>query len=227
MTDTLLIDLDDTILDFHASEARAIRLTLTEMGVDATDEVVKLYSRINDEEWKKFERGETTREILVVHRFRRLYEALGVERDALATKKIYEIRLGDDPIFLSGAKDALAALAAQYDLYLVSNGTCIVQDRRVRDGDLERYFKGIFISERVGFNKPHRDFFDHVFGCIGEDRRATAAIVGDSLTSDILGGINAGIKTIWVNTRGNAPREGIVPDVTVACLKDVLEVLQG
>ncbi len=218
MIDTLLIDLDDTILDFRAAEANAIRLTLGELGVQNDEETIRLYSRINDEEWKRLERGETTRERLVVHRFERLYETIGASADAAQTKRIYERRLGDGHDYLPGAREALELLAPRYHLCLVSNGTCIVQDRRLADAALLPLFREVFISERVGFHKPNRDFFDHVFSVIGEDKRATTAIVGDSLTSDILGGINAGIKTVWINTRAVPENPAIAPHMTAPSL---------
>ncbi len=225
MLDTLLLDLDDTILDFHLAESNAIRLTLSELGLPHDDATAQLYSRINDEEWKKLERGETTRRRLVVHRFERLFEALGVVRDADATQKIYERRLGDGHTYLPGAREALELLATRYDLYLVSNGTCIVQDRRLADACLLPLFREVFISERVGLKKPDATFFDYVFSVIGEAKRATSAIVGDSLTSDILGGKNAGIKTVWVNTRAKPASEELRPDLTVSSLAEAVDLL--
>ncbi len=225
MYDTLLLDLDDTILDFLASENSAIRLTLADMDVPYDDAVIDLYSRINEEEWKKMERGETTREELVIHRFMRLYEILGITRDATATQRIYERRLGDSPVYLPGAREALETLATRYDLYLVSNGLCVVQDRRLADANLLPLFQGIFISERVGYNKPQAEFFDRVFSVIGEERRARTVIIGDSLTGDILGGIRAGIRTIWVNTRDRAGNPAILPDCTVSSLVEAVDMI--
>ncbi len=225
MLDTLLLDLDDTILDFHLAEANAIRLTLRDFGLPSDDETAGLYSRINDEEWKRLERGETTRPRLVVHRFERLFEALGVTADAVAAQAIYERRLGDGHAYLPGAREALETLATRYDLYLVSNGTCVVQDRRLADADLLPLFREIFISERVGLYKPHHDFFDYVFSVIGEDKRATSAIIGDSMTGDIRGGLNAGIRTVWVNTRNKPALPGVTPDLTVSSLAEAVDLL--
>ncbi len=227
MTDILLIDLDETILDFHASEAKAIRRTLAQMDVPPTDENAALYSRLNDEEWKRYERGETTRERLVVHRFERLYAILGIERDALATKQIYERMLAEGHDLLPGAREALEYLSHRFALYLVSNGTAKVQDSRLALADLNRYFKGIFVSERVGYNKPKKEFFDVVFATLGEDARERAIILGDSLTSDILGGINAGIGTVWINTRALPPREDIVPDSSFPSLAAFVTYLKS
>ncbi len=225
MLTTLLIDLDDTILDFRLAEANAIRTTLSELDLPHDDETIRLYSRINDEEWKRLERGETTRDRLVVHRFERLFEALGVTRDAPVTKRIYERRLGDQHTYLPGAREALETLATRYDLYLVSNGTCIVQDRRLADAALLPLFREVFISERVGLKKPDASFFDHVFTVIGEERRATAAIIGDSLTSDIRGGVNAGIRTVWVNTRALPADPALTPTLTVPSLAEAVDLL--
>ncbi len=226
MINTLLIDLDDTILDFHAAEDDAIRRTFEEIGLAYDEETLRLYSRINLEEWKKLEAGTTTRDYLIIHRFERLFDALGVAGDATRTQRIYERRLGDVHTFLPGAYEALITLARKYELHIVSNGICIVTDRRIEEAGLVPLFQGIFVSESVGYNKPNRDFFDHVFSVIGEDKRATSCIIGDSLTSDILGGINAGIKTVWINTRGLPASDTIRPDLTAPSLAACIPLLE-
>ena len=201
MFEILLLDLDDTILDFHMQEAVAIRKTLETAGIDPTDATCERYSQINDMHWKMLERGEITREQVLHGRFQVLFAELGVQRDTIPVVANYSHNLSEGHYFLPGALEAVQALQKQYRLFLVSNGTAVVQYKRIRNAALEPYFEEIFISQDVGFNKPAKGFFDYCFARIKDFDPEKTLIVGDSLSSDILGGQNAGIKTCWLNPK--------------------------
>ena len=223
----ILLDLDDTILDFSWAERQAICRTLTAFGIEPTEEVCALYSRINLEHWRRLERKEITREELQVSRFRQLQQELGVEGDAKRFADTYVSHLSQGHCFLPGALETLQVLQKSHRLFLVTNGTAPVQYGRLKSADLFKYFEKIFISEEVGANKPHKEFFDRCFSEIPGFEPAEAMIVGDSLSSDIRGGINAGIATCWVNTRGRAPRADIQPDYEIEALPQLLPILEG
>ena len=206
----LFLDLDDTILDFHAAERTAISSTFREMGIEPTERTLRRYSEINRSCWERLERGELSREQVLSERFRLLYAELSGDASPERTQQTYEYKLSLEHPFIEGGRELLDALYGKYDLYIASNGTASVQDRRIADTDIAKYFKGIFISQRVGYNKPAREFFDACFSSIEGFDLASAMIVGDSLTSDILGGINAGIMTCHFNPRGLPPREDII-----------------
>ena len=210
MFEFLLLDLDDTILDFHKAEGIAIRKTFAHFGVDPTDAVVARYSVINKEHWARLERRELTREQVVVGRFAQLFHELGVAADATACARQYEHFLSQGHWFLPGAEEALAALSKKYRLFLVSNGTAIVQKGRLDSSGIRKYFEKIFVSQEIGANKPSLQYFDAVFAQIPGFDKTKAMIVGDSLSSDILGGINAGIATCWVNP-SHAPANPKIP----------------
>ncbi len=195
MIKNILIDLDDTILDFKTSEARAVTDTLLHFGFTPTREAVELYSKINDEHWKKLEQGELTREQVLVGRFQVLFDKLGITADSYAARVYYENSIKQCVDFIEGAKDLLESLHEKYSLYLVSNGTAVVQDSRIKIADIGKYFKGIFISQRVGYNKPSPLFFEKVFESIVDFKREETIILGDSISSDIAGGRGVGIKT--------------------------------
>ena len=161
MFDILLIDLDDTILDFHKQEKVAIEKTLLDAGISPTQENCALYSRINDSYWKRLERGEVTREQVLLGRFEELFSTLGIAGDPADTAKAYMINLSRGHYYLPGAEQAVAQLSKQYRLFLVSNGTTVVQEPRIQSADLEKYFEGIFISQKIGINKPAKGFFDY------------------------------------------------------------------
>ena len=222
----VLLDLDDTLLDFHRAEAEAIRHTLAEVGIDPTDETVSLYSRINRSCWAKLETGEYTREEVLHKRFDMLFDTLGVMGDAHETQKLYEYRLSLGAYYLDGAEDLLDGLFGKYRLYLATNGIVNVQARRIKDSGIGKYFDAIFVSERIGYNKPDKRFFDCAFSEIPDFSHEETIIVGDTLTSDILGGINAGIKTIYFNPNRRKNDTGITPDYEIGSLPELKELLK-
>ena len=222
----LFLDIDDTIFDFKRSEAEALRGTLSELGIEPREETISLYSRINQSQWEALERGETTRDALLIRRYELLFEALGVSCDARSAQKIYERRLSQSYYFLAGAQDALSELFGKYKIYFASNGTAIVQDGRISLSGIDKFAEDIFISERIGHNKPSREFFEACFERIEGFRREEAIIVGDSLSSDILGGINAGIKTCLFNPKGKELTGNITPSYVIYELKELRTLLE-
>ena len=212
MIQFVFLDLDDTILDFKMAEDVALRATLREFGVEPTDAIVKRYSEINDSQWKLLERGTLTRAEVKLRRFVLLFEELGVLCDAEAARAFYEKRLGVGHYFLDGALEMLNALHGKYRLFIVSNGTTAVQKGRLASAAIEPFFESIFLSEEVGSVKPEKLFFERCFAEIAEFDPAQSIILGDSLTSDIQGGKNAGICTCWFNPFGKPHTGGIVPD---------------
>ena len=226
MIKNVLLDLDDTLLDFHRAEAEAIRHTLAEIGIDPTDETVALYSKINRSCWAKLETGEYTREEVLHRRFDMLFATLGVSGDSHETQKLYEYRLSLGAYYLDGAEELLDGLLGKYRLYLATNGIVNVQTRRIKDSGIGKYFDGIFVSERIGYNKPDKRFFDTAFLEIPSFDHRETVIIGDTLTSDILGGINAGIKTVYFNPRGLKNDTGITPDYEIGSLNELPELLK-
>ncbi len=203
MIKNILFDLDDTIFDFKKSEAVAISNTLSELGAVPSAFIIKRYSEINDSMWKQLEKGTLTREQILVMRFAVLFEEFGIQANPAETRKIYEKHLSSGHFFIDGALDVIKKLYKKYNLYIVSNGTATVQKGRLESSGIEKYFKKIFISQNIGYNKPDIRFFKKVFEQIENFRSDEIIIVGDSLTSDIQGGINAGIKTVWYCPNGS------------------------
>ena len=226
MIEFLFLDLDDTILDFHKAERIAIAKTIRDFGVEPTEEVLQRYHVINKWHWEQLEQGKLTRAEVLENRFKVLFSELGVEVDAEKVARTYEKNLGTGHWFLPGAEEAVDALSKKYRLFLASNGTASVQKGRMTSANLYRFFETVFVSQEIGYNKPAKAYFDACFSRIPDFDPAKCLMVGDSLTSDILGGINAGIKTVWVNP-GHAPgRPDIVPDYEIEGLKDLPALLE-
>ena len=227
MFEYIFLDLDDTILDFGWSEHQALTGTLTAFGIDPTPELCQRYRQINLEYWRALERKEVTQEQLKVRRFQQLLQELGREGDPAAMGDLYLQRLGQGHCFLPGAMETLQLLVKKYRLFLVTNGNPPVQYGRLESAGITHYFEKLFISMEIGHNKPSVEFFDHCFSQISGFDKKKAIIVGDSLFSDIRGGINAGITTCWVNPNHRPVLEDIVPDYQIENLPQLLPLLEG
>ncbi len=227
MIKAVLLDSDDTILDFTLAEHIALKKTLAEVGIEPKDETIALYSEINKRHWEMLERGELTRAEVLTQRFDRLFEALGIDGDSAATQASYEHNLSIGHYFIPGAVELLESLYGKYKLYMVTNGNEKVQVPRLKSADIGHFFEEIFISQRIGFDKPRIEFFDRCFAQMPEYEKDEMIIIGDSLTSDIQGGINAGIHTCWFNPRGKQGREDIVPEFMVKSLDEIPELLES
>lgn len=199
MVEFLLLDLDDTILDFHKAERVSIAKTLQFFGAEPIEPVLARYHAINKWHWEQLEQGLITREKLLVSRFSMLFDELGIKADPDACSRHYMEQLASGHYFMPGAEAALESLQEKYRLFLVSNGTAEVQRRRMESANLYRFFEDVFISQEIGVEKPSKLFFDRCFEKIPDFDVAKAMIVGDSLSSDMQGGRNAGIATCWVN----------------------------
>lgn len=226
MMEFLFIDLDDTVLDFHKAEKIALGKTFRFFGLEPTETVMTRYKQINIAHWQMLERKELTRDQVVVGRFRQLFEEFGISVDPVQVANRYEDDLSVGHYFLPGAEDALKSLSQKYKLYLASNGTAKVQAGRLKSANISHYFEEIFVSQEIGANKPDRVYFDRCAERIPGYDPQKAMIVGDSLTSDIQGGINAGIKTVWVNPAHKSHPEHIAPDYQIESLSQLEALLE-
>ena len=221
MIRNVLFDLDDTLFDFHKAEKIALTKTLVHFGIDPTEETLALYSTINAAHWKRLELGEISREEVKVGRYRELFKTIGVECDPVKATAYYESMLAIGHYFMPGAPELLEELYRKYRLYIVSNGTAKVQEGRIGSSGIAKYMDGIFISQILGANKPDKQFFDICFAEIPDFSLSETVIIGDSLSSDIKGGINAGITTVWFNPKGIENNNDIKPDYTIKELSEV------
>lgn len=221
----ILIDLDDTILDFGAAEHVAISKTFRDIGLTPTPQLLQRYSEINLSQWEAFERGEITRETVLTRRFELLFAELKLAQDAQQTEDIYRCYLGVGHYFVDGAVEILEYLAPKYDLYLASNGVAATQYSRLESAQIGHFFKDIFISEVTGHHKPEKEYFDYCFAHMPDFSRETTLMIGDSLTSDVLGGKNAGVATCWFNPNRRPGRPDIVPDYEIHSLEELKAIL--
>ena len=223
---SVFIDIDDTLLDFHKAEAVALTKTLTDLRIEARPETLARYSRINELQWKLLEQGLRTRDEVLTGRFEILFGELGAERSGARARELYEGYLAIGHYFIDGAEELLQELCGKYALYIASNGTASVQAGRMESAGITRYFRQIFVSEQLGYNKPSAQFFERCFEKIPGFDRAAAIIVGDSLSSDIQGGLNAGIKTCWYNPGALPNGAWLRPDYEIRALRELPALLE-
>lgn len=226
MIDTILFDLDNTLLDFNKAERIAIQKTLCHIGIEPKDAILNRYSEINLAQWKLLEQGKLTRSEVKVRRYRLLFDELGVDFSPREATAIYESFLGQGHYFMDGAQDLLHALTGRFRLYLVTNGTAAVQKGRIQSAGLKRYFNDMFISENVGYPKPDLRYFTYCFAHIPDFQKEQTIIVGDSLTSDIQGGKNAGIRTVWFHPKHVQNNTDLLPDYEISHLSELPALLQ-
>lgn len=224
----LLMDADETLLDFRRSEGFALETALERHGVAMTPAVHERYHEINRVLWQRLERGEIERKRLKVQRFEELFAELGVTHlNAAAFNAEYMNILGTKGVMLDGALDLLADLSKTYAIYIITNGSASVQHRRLADSGMLPFVREVFISEEVGADKPSLAYFEHVLQAIGNPDKRDLLVVGDSLTSDIRGGINAGIDTCWYAPDGGDAPEDLAPTVTVRSYEELRQFLQN
>jgi 2-haloacid dehalogenase len=199
---TVLFDADDTLFDFGAAETDAIRSVLRLYGLPSDDSVIAEYSRINIGFWKMLERGEIKKDELKIKRFEAFCEHFGFDADAVEMAHSYMSELSKQSRLLDGSMEICERLFGKCRIYVITNGIKFIQEGRFSASPITKYFDGVFISEVVGFDKPKREYFEAVASAIPDFDKEKTLVVGDSLTSDIAGGINFGLDTCWFNPKG-------------------------
>lgn len=223
--DILLIDADDTLFDFRKAEKNALCATLLEFSLPFDDEIHKLYHQINKKMWKEYEKGMYREASPWAMRFERLLSAINKSGDGAILNSAYTKNLGKQPILLADANDVCAELCKTHKLYIITNGSPSVQHSRFAASPIRNYFSGMFISEEIGSRKPEKEFFDYVLSKINPPDISRILIIGDSLSSDIAGGINSGIDTCWFNPNLETPPAELTPNYEIHSLKDVFQIV--
>lgn len=225
--DVLLWDVDGTLLDFLAAENAAIKTLFAQFKLgECTDAMIARYSEINKGYWEALERGELAKPVILVRRFADFFAEYGIDTSvAEPFNELYQLRLGDTVVFCDDSCNILSALRGRVRQYAVSNGTIAAQELKLRNSGLDRLFDGVFLSERLGYEKPAAEFFERVFEQIPPVERDRVLIIGDSLTSDIAGGNNAGIRTCWYNPHGALNDKGVRVDYEIRDLHEVIPLL--
>ncbi len=227
----LLFDVDNTLLDFDANEEESFRLMMEDMGETWTKEIYQTYKQLNTRLWKRIEKGEITVDEGVNRRFADLMALYGKAVDGPDWERAYRRHLNQGVQEIPGVHPVLKRLRESCELYVITNGIQQTQEFRMARSGLDQYFKDMFISGRIGAGKPSKEFFDHVKNHIQWFEPKEALVIGDSLSSDIKGGIDAGIPTCWFARGKDGPsreRElrdsGLCPDHVIGELTELFDV---
>lgn len=224
----VLLDADNTLYDFDAAEYKALGKVLTDRGYTPDPETRQIYLDINNALWDAFARGEVEQEFLLVERFRRFETAMGGSHDPVQFNADYVAALGSNADLIPGAPEFCRHLSEMgCTLAIVTNGSAVAQRGRYRLSGLGEIISNLFISQELGVSKPDPLFFDLVCRNLDIADRSRAVVVGDSLSSDILGGNRSGIDTIWYNPHA-APEKGPArPTYTAAGFAEIEAIIAG
>ena len=227
MVKTLLWDVDGTLLDFVKSEIYGIRKCFEIFGLgNCTDDMLKRYSEINHKYWKMLERGEITKQQVLHDRFVEFFSLEKISFNQIDDfNNEYQLCLGDKVFFCDNAWETVTSLKGKVRQYAVTNGTSVAQKRKLTQSGLIGIFDDVFISDEIGCEKPSVGFFDAVQNKIGRFTHDDVMIIGDSLTSDIQGGNNAGIICCWYNPKQEKNTGGLKIDYEIKDIADILNII--
>lgn len=220
----VFIDIDDTLLDFTKCANDAIKSACNKFGVPYTTTLVDTFHPINLDLWHRLEKKEVTKEKLFDTRFQIVFDKLGIKADGIAFETAFRENFHESAILVDGARDLLEYLRFKYKVYVASNASMHQQTNRMKKAELDGYIDGYFVSEEIGFPKPQKEFFDACFKALPNVKPQDVVMIGDSLSADIKGACEYGLKTIWYNHR-NEPTAGVKCDYIVSRLSEVKNIL--
>ncbi|HEY4430914.1 MAG TPA: YjjG family noncanonical pyrimidine nucleotidase [Paenibacillus sp.] len=223
--DVILFDADDTLFDYGMAESHALSNAFLHFGMPTgAADYAASYQEINHALWRDLEQGKISSASLRVERFNRLFAANALELDPEAFSEAYLRFLGEGTFLMQGAIELCEELA-DCRLAIITNGIKDVQTSRIQGSPLSETFEQIIISEEAGCQKPETGIFDYAFAKLGISDKEKVLIVGDSLTSDIQGGINYGIDTCWFNPLGKENVSGAEPKYEIRSLSELLDIV--
>ncbi len=223
--ETILFDADGTLFDFLRGEREALVLACKKHGIELTEGDIKEYSAINDSLWKALERGEVDKETLRIKRFEIFCSLKGFDCDYRGLSLDYTDFLAEQRFLIDGAEEILEALSEKCRIYIITNGIGYVQRNRFAKSVIGKYFLELFISEEVGYEKPSIHFFEYVAERIPSYDPKKTLVVGDSMTSDMKGGIGAGLDCCYFNEDGRGIPEGSKIKYVISRLSELQKII--
>lgn len=223
----VLLDVDNTLLDFDTAERQAVTDMLAEYELPHDMQAYEVYHKVNQELWAALAKGKLNKAKLFQIRFQRFLQAMGLPDNGKshAMNDRYEELLATHSDLIPGALNALEELGEVATLATVSNGALAVQQARIRDSGVERYMDGIYISEKIGSSKPSAKLFEHVLKDLGITNRSRVLMVGDDLLADIKGGQNAGLDTCWVNFKNEENTTEVRPKYEIHSYEELYKIV--
>jgi 2-haloacid dehalogenase len=222
-----LFDLDDTLLDFKASEKLSFVRTLEALGVhEGIDTLFPQYQAINIALWREFETGTVSKDFLKVERFRKTFAQNGLDLDPAAASHLYLESLSETVVLIDGAKQVCETLCAIGEVGIITNGVEHIQTRRIASSGLKDHISFVSTSEACGYAKPDSRFFDYAAKMARAFAHHETVIVGDRLDADILGANRFGIDSCWFNPDKLQNATEAVPTCEVDSLHAIVPALR-
>ncbi len=231
MPRVILLDIDDTILSFQGYVREAMESGFEAFGIGPfKEEMLSVFHQVNSRLWHQLEEGTLSFEQLKKIRWNLIFEELGIQEDGVKFEDYFRERLFYSAIPEEGAMELLEYLKDKYILCAASNGPYHQQVNRLKIGGMLDCFHHLFISEEIGWSKPSREYFDVCMQRLNEGQTEPISekdvmIIGDSLSSDITGGIAAGMQTVYYNPLQKEIPSDIKPNFTVRALKEIEAIL--
>ena len=222
----ILFDADNTLFDFDRSARHSLEQAMLYFDLPFEETHHITYGIVNKRCWEAFERGELSPKVLRSKRFELFFNEIGVSANPSLFSKCYLEFLAGGDFMLDGARALLEQLHSEFQLVLITNGLKEVQRPRIQKAELQSYFHTIVVSDEIGSAKPHPAFFDYTFEQIGQPKKEEAIVVGDSLSSDILGGQQYGLDTVWYNPKKKQSPEHIRPTYQIEALADLHQIIR-
>ncbi len=221
---TLLFDLDDTLLDFGANEAASLNELFKLHGCAFSDEVYQVYNSVNKKLWGDYENGIIALDDVINSRFSETMLRLGIAVDGREWENEYRELLSNGCQLMEGALDVCQSLFVTHRLFVITNGITKTQTKRLKQAGLYEYFEDVFDSQSIGHQKPSKEFFDYVMTHINDFNKNEALIIGDSLNTDIKGGLLSGIDTCWINNKTQQFTAEIRSTYTITSLAELFDI---
>lgn len=225
MIKVVLIDVDNTLLDFNECARQSMKKSFRMCELPYDEDKYAVFMKINDHLWEEVERRTLTKEELLKIRWKLIFKELDISEDGPTFEKIFHSFIAESHCLVKGARELLEYISNKYRVFFATNGFTLSQKNRIELAGLRSFAEDIFVSESIGCNKPERGFFDYCFAKIGDVAKDEVIMIGDSLTADIEGAASYGISTCWYNYDGITPDIAVKPDFTVNRLEEIKFIL--
>lgn len=224
--EVILFDADETLFDFKKTEEFALKKLITTLNTEYDESYcVSAYKKINTKIWIEFEEGKITSDKLKVERFNRFINKLNLNNDANTLSKMYVKFLGEGSFLYEETSNLLSYLSENYKIGIITNGLADVQNKRIRNSTVSHYFEDVVISDEIKIAKPNPEIFEYSLKNLNHGNKSSVLMIGDSLSSDIQGGLNAGIDTCWFNANKKSNLSNIIPKYEIHSLMDLKNIL--
>lgn len=225
--ETLIFDLDDTLIDNNQSIKYAFTVMINELGLEYSDELFSKWKKFDTAYWHTWESGnmiipdsikalEDKITYLRANRFILFFKELELNfNSAVTLNELYCSMLGVNIVEIENAGKLLQELYQHHEILIATNGPKEAAINKLEKAKLMSYISSMVCSEEIGFSKPMPEFFDCLYNKTQNKDKSRMLLIGDSLTTDVLGGMNNGIDTCWFNPNNSSLPEEYCPTITI------------